>query len=206
MSISTPASPRPEWTTALPPASRVTGCKIRFCRHWNQRQHHLDDDGIPHPNLTGWQIRQRRQSQPSPPLNWGRLFICAATARTAIDSPSVLYRCAGKLRRRTRRRGRSRILMSVRTATRNFDLLLAIAHPPITCPSFESRLERNSRIPVVHGGHSARLFCASRPHRALKGRRPREFYRERQAYKCEKWRRRMLPVKGLRGEPAFHKG
>jgi hypothetical protein len=32
-------------------------------------------------------------------------------------------------RRRMRRRGRSRFLMSVRTAARNFDLLLAIAHP-----------------------------------------------------------------------------
>ena len=35
-----------------------------------------------------------------------------------------------------RRRGRSRLLMSVRTAPRNFDLLLAIATPSTSAPSF----------------------------------------------------------------------
>jgi hypothetical protein len=39
-------------------------------------------------------------------------------------------------RRRMRRRGRSRVLTSVRTAARNFDLLLAIATPSTSAPSF----------------------------------------------------------------------
>jgi hypothetical protein len=37
--------------------------------------------------------------------------------------------------RRGRRRMRRRAFKSVRTATRNFDLELAIATPPIACPS-----------------------------------------------------------------------
>ena len=46
------------------------------------------------------------------------------------------YRCADKARRRTRRRVRSRLLTSARTAARNFDLLLAIATPSTSVPSF----------------------------------------------------------------------
>ena len=46
------------------------------------------------------------------------------------------YRCAGKLRRRKRRRVRPRVLTSVRTAARNFDLLLDIAAPSTSAPSF----------------------------------------------------------------------
>src|ERR1700746_4044369 len=38
-------------------------------------------------------------------------------------------------RRRMRRRGRSRVLTSVRTAARNFDLLLAIATPSTSAPA-----------------------------------------------------------------------
>ena len=44
-----------------------------------------------------------------------------------------------QLRRRMRRRARD--LVSVRTATRNFDLLLAIAHPPVALSSMP-RLNR----------------------------------------------------------------
>jgi hypothetical protein len=47
------------------------------------------------------------------------------TTVIAIRRPD--YRCAAKVRRRTRRRVGPRFLRSVRTATRNFDLLLAIA-------------------------------------------------------------------------------
>jgi hypothetical protein len=66
------------------------------------------------------------------------------------------YRCADKVSRRTRRRGRSRLLTSARTARRTFDLQLAIATLRLPAPA--SRLERIRTIPVVYGGNRAVLF------------------------------------------------
>ena len=43
--------------------------------------------------------------------------------------------------------------MSVRTATRNFDLLLAIAHPLVA----SSQHVETAAIPVVHGGNRLEL-------------------------------------------------
>jgi hypothetical protein len=45
------------------------------------------------------------------------------------------YRCADKVRRRMRRRVRARVLTSARTATRNFDLQLAIATLRLPAPA-----------------------------------------------------------------------
>jgi hypothetical protein len=75
-------------------------------------------------------------------------------SRTADQCPD--YRCADKVSRRTRRRGRSRLLTSARTARRTFDLQLAIA--TLRLPALASRLERIRTIPVVYGGNSAVLF------------------------------------------------
>ena len=57
--------------------------------------------------------------------------------------------------RRMRRRIRSRLLTSDRTATRTFDLQLAIA---TLRPKFMSRLDRMRTIPVVYGGNRAGPF------------------------------------------------
>jgi hypothetical protein len=61
------------------------------------------------------------------------------------------YRFATKLRRRMRRLARDP--KSVRTATRNFDLELAIASDCIPQLYVESGM-----IPVVYGGNRAELF------------------------------------------------
>ena len=76
-----------------------------------------------------------------------------------IESRLHNYRRADKLGRRIRRRRvRSRVLMSARTAARNFDLQLAIATPPIAC----HELVDAGTIPVVHGGNRADL-CSRSP-------------------------------------------
>ena len=66
------------------------------------------------------------------------------------------------MRRRTRRRGRPRVLISVRTATRNFDLQLAIATLQLPAPAL-FRLERIRTLPVVYGGNRADFFVALAP-------------------------------------------
>jgi hypothetical protein len=63
------------------------------------------------------------------------------------------YRFATKLRRRMR--CRARVLTSVRTATRNFDLELAIA----TLRLHTQLYVETATIPVVYGGNRARLFA-----------------------------------------------
>ena len=61
------------------------------------------------------------------------------------------------MRRRTRRRGRPRVLMSVRTATRNFDLQLAIATLQLPAPGDWNEFRT---LPVVYGGNRADFFVA----------------------------------------------
>ena len=46
--------------------------------------------------------------------------------------------------------------MSVRTAMRNFDLQLAIYHPPSLCRDWNEF----RKLPVVYGGNSAGFFVA----------------------------------------------
>jgi hypothetical protein len=64
-------------------------------------------------------------------------------------------------RGRMRRRRRSRVLTSVRTAARNFDLLLAIATPSTSVPSFSrgwndsDSVWRQQGRPVLALGHGA---------------------------------------------------
>jgi len=82
--------------------------------------------------------------------NGRRLVPCSAFPGTAD------YRCAGKLRRRMRRRSRSRVLTSVRSAIRNFDLLLAIATPLTGVPQLYLGI---GTIPIVCGGNRA-SFCS----------------------------------------------
>jgi hypothetical protein len=61
-----------------------------------------------------------------------------------------------------RRRGRSRVLTSVRTAARNFDLLLAIATPSTSAPA----LVETGMILIVCGGDRADL-CSNLDRDAL---------------------------------------
>lgn len=73
-----------------------------------------------------------------------------------IDAPT---KCADECDAKIR----SRVLTSARTATRNFDLQLAIATLRLPRPSFMSRLERIRTLPVVYGGNRAGLFVALGP-------------------------------------------
>jgi hypothetical protein len=51
-----------------------------------------------------------------------------------------------------RRRGRSRVLTSIRTAARNFDLLLAIATPSTSVPSFSRGWNDSDSVWRQQGG------------------------------------------------------
>ena len=62
------------------------------------------------------------------------------------------YRRADKLRRRIRRRGHPRVLTSVRTAARNFDLLLAIATPSTSVPNFSRGWNDSDSVWRQQGG------------------------------------------------------
>jgi hypothetical protein len=69
-----------------------------------------------------------------------------------------------------RRRVRSRVLTSILTATRNFDLQLAIATLRLPAELYAE----SGRIPVVYGGNTAELYSRRGPararSRALRGR------------------------------------
>ena len=71
-----------------------------------------------------------------------------------------------KVRRRIRRRARSRVLRSVLTATRNFDLQLAITTPP----NVPYLYVEAGMIPVVYGGNRVGLSVVLAT-RKRKGRR-----------------------------------
>jgi hypothetical protein len=88
-------------------------------------------------------MRQARQSRMGAGLR-SRAFPGLLMIASTPD-----YRCANKVRQRTRRRVRSRLLTSARTATRTFDLQLAIATLRLP-PSSMSRLERIRTLPVVY--------------------------------------------------------
>ena len=68
-------------------------------------------------------------------LHFDELPFAGSLQSVVFYDCQINYRCAGKLRRRMRRRGRSRVLMSVRTAMRNFDLQLAIATLRLSAPA-----------------------------------------------------------------------
>jgi hypothetical protein len=74
----------------------------------------------------------------------------AEDVSSGASVPRPLFSCYPRCRR-MRRRGRSRFLMSVRTAARNFDLLLAIATPWTSVPA----LVEAGIIPIVCGGNRA---------------------------------------------------
>jgi len=107
------------------------------------------------PFLWLMRVDRRRVDQRFPQFVFPSL-VREVYARGNHPPASLPYRGAGKVRRRIRRRDRPRIFNKLRTATRNFDLLLAMATPDLFSSGSWQYFIGEFR-PVL-GGNSGGLF------------------------------------------------